>query len=124
MTERLKEISNKLNYLKKADRHFEIFGSASHRYISEKASENEIAEFESNNKIALPSALKEFLLNIGSGAGPQYGIYALTQMQREHQGWASRIDEYSELSLQCELTDINASELIQKKQNAPHRLLL
>lgn len=119
MTEKLKEISNKLNQLKKADIRFNTFGSVSHLYNSNKSSIDEITEFESINEIELPSELKEFLLNIGYGAGPEYGIYSLTEMLREHQEWASMLDEHSKLSNQCQLSDINAIELIHKKQNDP-----
>ncbi len=119
MIERLKEISNKLAHLKRIDRNLQIFGAVSHKYQSEKISQTELETFEIENKIKLPSEFKDFLVHIGTGAGPDYGIYTLSQMTKEFEEWAGCLDESSKLSNQCDLKNNDALELIQRKQNNP-----
>lgn len=119
MTERLKEILNKLIHLKRMDRGLQIFGADSHKYNSNKVSLAEVEFFERQNQIKLPSEFKDFLVYIGIGAGPDYGIYSLTQMAKEYKEWAFFLDENSRLSNQCDLKNIDAIELIQNKQNDP-----
>jgi len=101
------------------DRNLQIFGAVSHKYKSEKIPRTELEMFESKYKIKLPSEFKDFLLHIGSGAGPDYGIFTLSQMKKEYEEWVDCLDENSRLSNQCDLKNNDAIELIQKKQNAP-----
>ena len=76
MTERLINISKKLNDLKQLDGAMQIFGADSHRYKSKKVSETELKCFEEKIGATLPLDLKDFLLHVGTGAGPDYGIYS------------------------------------------------
>lgn len=120
MTARLIEISNKLSTLKKLDRNREVFGASSHMYKNAKVSLVELESFENANDIKLTQEFRDFLLHIGTGAGPDYGIYSLNQMKKEYNEWVFCIDENSKLSNQCQLTNADAFELIQSKQNDPN----
>jgi hypothetical protein len=119
MTERRINISRKLNDLKQLDRAMQIFGAAAHRYKSNKVSEAELKCFEEKIGITLPSDFKDFLLNIDTGAGPDYGIYSFDKMLKEYEEWSYCLDHNSKLSNPCELTNADAYGLIEKKQNNP-----
>jgi SMI1 / KNR4 family (SUKH-1) len=60
-----------------------MFGSGSHEYKSYPISRTEIVEFETKYKIDLPTSYKLFLEKIGCGAGPDYGLFNLQQIEDE-----------------------------------------
>lgn len=82
MKSRITIIKNKLDLLKSLDKDFSIFGSDKHKYISVKADISEIERFENKYSCLLPAEYREFLIEIGSGAGPSYGILSLEKIEK------------------------------------------
>ena len=72
MQDRIQEISRKLASLKNIDRKMSMFGSSSHQYRTSIISEDQASELRAFN---WPEEYIEFLVSIGSGAGPYYGIW-------------------------------------------------
>lgn len=82
----INRIKEKLVLSQKADKHFSVFGAASHRYVLDPpATIVEVKALEERYDIQLPECYRSFVLNIGnggrsfqnSGAGPYFGIYPL-----------------------------------------------
>lgn len=119
MTEKLSKIYAKLDYVKKLDRHKEIFGANVHKYRNTKVSETELLVFEKRIGVSLPDDFREFIINIGTGAGPDFGIYTLSQMLEEYDEWAYCLGNNSKLSNTCELTNIDALDVIEQKRKNP-----
>jgi hypothetical protein len=70
----LKEIKLKLQHLKDLDTQFIVFGASDHRYKSYPLSDIELELFEAGLGVRLPVDYRQFLLEIGYGAGPYYGL--------------------------------------------------
>jgi len=62
---------SKLNVL---DTKRKVFGSSSHKYRLTRVSPKELDEFETWCGITLPASYRSHLLDIGYGAGPDYGL--------------------------------------------------
>ncbi len=74
--DRIQEISRKLALLKNIDRKMSMFGSDSHQYLTANISEGQANELKAFN---WPEEYIDFLVRIGSGAGPYYGIWNLSK---------------------------------------------
>lgn len=83
MKKELAEIKDKLGLLKRLDKRFQIVGANQHRYYSYAPEESEIQTFEKAIGIKLPSVFRDFLLEIGYGAGPSQGLWTLDQIRDE-----------------------------------------
>ncbi len=81
--ERIEIIKSKLEKLREHDKKIKVFGASSHKYISSKVPETDIERFEVEFSISLPFEFKSFLMEIGYGAGPNYGIYSIKQIESE-----------------------------------------
>ena len=79
LNERLEHIPRKLIELAIKDEKREIFGAWNHQYILNPClSKKEVAQFEAEHNIQLPTDYRAFLLQVGNGgAGPNYGMYRL-----------------------------------------------
>lgn len=79
------ELGDMLRRLRAADPNFRVFGSAEHRYrLGPTLSEDELAAFESANRIRLPEDYRRFLAEVGNGgAGPYYGLEPLGTFGRD-----------------------------------------
>lgn len=75
----LQVVAAKLSELRRADIQYSVFGAERHRYeLRPVASEQKLAAFESQFRIALPVGYRRFLLELGDGgAGPYYGLEPL-----------------------------------------------
>ncbi|WP_431137635.1 hypothetical protein [Psychroserpens mesophilus] len=74
MKERYIIIQDNLKKIKGLDPNFEAFGSSNWKYELHKFSELDISLFEKNNKINLPTEFREFIIELGFGASPVYGV--------------------------------------------------
>ncbi|WP_165966614.1 SMI1/KNR4 family protein [Actinomadura sp. 7K507] len=54
---------------------FLVFGADVHRYRNTPLTRDAVAAFEGALGVSLPPAYREFLLRVGPGAGPYYGIF-------------------------------------------------
>lgn len=72
-------IKEKIDFLKKYDKNYCIFGAAKHKYIlNEPLSEEQVVWFEEKYHVTLPDEYRDFVKTIGDGgAGPGYGLCAL-----------------------------------------------
>lgn len=87
-TQRIKE---KLQKLKKVDKKFSIFGSTGHKYQRHLVKVDEIEKFEQKFKFTLPQNFRSFLMEIGYGAGPYYGVWGLKEIETE---LSAEIDDF------------------------------
>ncbi len=110
---------NKLKELKRLDRKKTVFGSKSHNYVSTPVSSDEIKDYEKKYKIIIPEELKLFLIEIGYGAGPDYGIYSIAKMFSEFDEWNDWTENISSIQDSFELTSKDSLELIKSKTDNP-----
>src|SRR4051794_32901407 len=91
MPAHIKSIWERLEALKTEDRKFKVFGASKHRYHSSRVSEDEMLLFEDWCGVTLPSSYRDYLLHIGHGMGPYYGIWSPPESRSEFQdllpGW-------------------------------------
>ena len=111
---RLKDIKSKLKKLKKRDKKLKVFGADSHKYKSKKVSEEKLTKFEKNLGIVLPEEFKHFLLQIGTGAGPDYGIFKFKRMKQELEIWKKYLLQ-QDANKPFDLLNTDAEALIKKK---------
>jgi len=88
MKEKYKIIQNNLEKIRKLDPDFQAFGSGRWKYNLWKITEKEINLCERKNNITLPNEFKEFITELGFGAGPSYGaippdVLAFDKWERE-----------------------------------------
>ncbi len=69
--------------LRKLDRKFQVFGSSQHQYRSTPLLLNALEDFERSIGVILPTGYREFLLQIGFGCGPYYGVWSPTEVLTE-----------------------------------------
>lgn len=89
-----------------------IFGSDLHNYAREPVAERALAELEAEAGFALPADYRQWMLRIGAGAGPDYGLWtpthAIAQMRDTPDGSgglvreAAAVDE-SHLAIRAQL---------------------
>ena len=79
--ERLSQIQQKIEHLKKLDTNFSIFGSKEHQYkLNPVLSEEGVRKFEEKYKVQLPEEYRSFIIYVANGGvGPSYGLYSLDQ---------------------------------------------
>ncbi|MFT3682467.1 MAG: SMI1/KNR4 family protein [Ferruginibacter sp.] len=119
LEERLNNISRKLQQLKASSKRMEIFGGIQHGFRSNKISPAAIERFEIKNNISIPGELRTFLLQIGSGAGPDLGIYNLDEMQEEYTAWQTCFSSPSLMNGEFDFNKDNAVDIIQHWNENP-----
>ncbi len=85
------ELKRKLNRLSTLDRELQDFGATGHQYKSHPVSEAELDQFEAELGVCLPEDYRQFLQEVGYGAGPYYGLLSPNQvleaMREESSEW-------------------------------------
>ncbi len=73
------ELVEMLDWLRVVDTSLQAFGAQTHGYVLQPTlSEEQVAQFERENRIVLPAAYRDFILHAGNGgAGPAYGLRPL-----------------------------------------------
>lgn len=81
-----KRIENLINLASKYDRHYAVHGAAKHKYkLNPPTKAEDIRDFEKRHHIKIPETFFRFLTEVGNGgAGVDYGIYSLEQMEEEN----------------------------------------
>lgn len=69
--------------LRLLDGSYEVFGARSHQYLSTQANAVEIQWMERELGTSLPEEYRNFLIEIGYGAGPYYGLWSPRQVLTE-----------------------------------------
>lgn len=114
---RINNIKLKLNKLIEYDINLDVFGASSHKYNFTKVSEAEIIAFENEYSITLPDEFRTFLLEVGCGAGPYYGIYSFEKMRREINDWKDFLNKANNLNGSFKFNNKDTSEYIELKKN-------
>jgi hypothetical protein len=83
----MQEIAELLAELSRMDRSRRIFGAGMHGYRTHRASESELRMLESRLGITLPAEYRALLSEIGSGAGPYYGLWSPAKVWEEFGYW-------------------------------------
>jgi hypothetical protein len=103
LAERYREVA-------KRDRKFEIFGAEKHKYLPKKVSDGEIKEFELVIGCELPQDYREFLLRIGTGVGPYYGLWSFDNIRKELNSiYEDYQDEYKVRARPCDPFELEES---------------
>ncbi len=77
------DVKWRLDRLRELDRAPARFGASTHMYLTNPVAESELRALERDLGVRLPADFRGFLLEIGYGAGPYYGIYSPTQLLDE-----------------------------------------
>ncbi|MHC1683391.1 MAG: SMI1/KNR4 family protein [Clostridiaceae bacterium] len=88
MENKIAEITQGLEVLREVDKEFIKFGAKQHKYISTKTEIGKLNLFEEKFNFTFPSGVKEFYSQIGYGAGPNYGILSLEEIEIWVKSWA------------------------------------
>jgi SMI1 / KNR4 family (SUKH-1) len=103
-------LAERYRELAKRDRRFEIFGADKHRYKSTKVSEGEIKEFELVIGCELPDDYRQFLLDVGAGVGPYYGLWSFDEIREELNSiYEDYQDEYNVRARPCDPFELEES---------------
>jgi hypothetical protein len=62
--------------LRRRDRRLKVFGASKHQYRSTPVAGAELAALEGALGVPLPPEYRDFLLRVGHGAGPYYGVWS------------------------------------------------
>lgn len=78
--------------LRRRDPSRKVFGASKHQYRSTPVSLDEVERLESALGVPLPPDYRRFLLDVGYGAGPYYGVWSLAESQAEIQSLAKEYE--------------------------------
>ena len=103
LAERYKEVA-------KRDRKFKVFGAEKHKYRHKKVSVDEIKEFELVIGCDLPEDYRQFLLDVGTGVGPYYGLWSFDEIREELNSiYEDYQDEYNVRARPCDPFELEES---------------
>ena len=103
LAERYKEVA-------KRDKKLKIFGAEKHKYRPQKVSIHEIKEFEMVIGCGLPEDYRQFLLEVGSGVGPYYGLWSFDKIREELNSiYEDYQDEYKVRARPCDPFELEES---------------
>jgi hypothetical protein len=86
------DIAGRIQWLKRLDSHRKIFGAEKHQYKNRPIPEIELSHLEQKYGIRLPASFRDHLADIGSGAGPYYGVWDPIEIRDELDGLLSDHD--------------------------------
>lgn len=117
MLKRIDIIREKLQELKVRDAKYMVFGSKAHKYITYSVNETDILKFENDYGIRLPEEFREFLLEIGYGAGPNYGVYSVDKIRQELLDNSEILSKEIKLNSNFKFSNKDAEAYIELKKN-------
>jgi hypothetical protein len=115
----LSAIKEKLACLTSTDKDLKLFGAEKHQFVSKKVREYQIKWFEFKHRITLPSEYRAFLLEIGYGAGPHYGIHPLNKSIKWLKEWNEVFPGDFSLNNPFEFTTQDAIKFKQQNRENP-----
>lgn len=80
---KIEELRSRLNVLRGLDTLRSVFGASSHNYEIRRVAEAEVATLENRIGEPLPAQYRRWLLDVGCGAGPHYGLFSPEQVAGE-----------------------------------------
>ncbi len=85
MPDKFDILIKELERVRTAGSSFGVFGEDAHNYeLQPTLSEDEVSDFEIENRIRLPEDYRQFLIRVGNGgAGPYYGLFKLGEMDHD-----------------------------------------
>ena len=89
----LQDIQRKVAALKQRPRSSEIFGAEKHRFRLRPHSSEELALLELRVGVKLPDCYRQLLTEVGSGAGPYYGVYSADELLQNYARLQTYLDE-------------------------------
>src|SRR5579885_2447596 len=75
--------------LSRRDADRRVFGARKHQYRSTPVEVDAVRRLEAELGVPLPAEYREFLLEVGSGAGPYYGVWSPAEAMAELRGRAA-----------------------------------
>jgi hypothetical protein len=104
----------KLALLARTEKASRLFGAEKHQFVSKRVPEYQIKWFEFKHRITLPSEYRTFLLEVGYGAGPHYGIHSLNKGIHWLNEWNEIVEGDYSLHNPFSLTGEDATTLIRQ----------
>jgi len=112
--ERLDILSEKLETIRKHVGAKMISGADAHHFENIPVDREEVELFEKHYQVTLPEIFREFLLRIGTGAGPNDGVPCLQDMAKYYDELSSASDG-KRMSEDFYLSNKDANDLVWKK---------
>jgi hypothetical protein len=72
----LEDIARRVGALRQRPGFSKVFGAEKHRFQLRRHTEEEVALLELHLGVGMPDSFRQFLMEMGSGAGPYYGIWS------------------------------------------------
>lgn len=92
------------------DRKLRVFGASKHKYKPTRVSFHQIKEFEFVIGCELPEDYRQYLLQIGSGVGPCYGLWSFENIRQELSSiYEDYRDEYGVRARPCDAFELDES---------------
>ncbi|MCB0398375.1 MAG: SMI1/KNR4 family protein [Winogradskyella sp.] len=95
MNKNYSKILSQIKFIRENDPEFKVFGSYRWSYTYKPVTDSDIDYVEKKHQIELPNDFKEFILHVGFGAGPSYGVNLDTFLE---------VDKYE---IECEDDEFN-----------------
>lgn len=89
----LKSIADGLRLVRELDRDRAVFGAEAHRYAFKVVEPGQVEGLEEELGVLLPDEYRAFLLGLGCGAGPYYGLWSPEKVVSDVRGWQSQFED-------------------------------
>jgi len=113
--------STRIKELASLDVNHQVFGARGrfgHAYRAQRVAVDELVEFERWCGRTLPEEFRDYILEVGTGVGPDYGIYSLQRMREELDEIYNEYFEQSQVTGKpCDDFELEAQLLALRKAN-------
>lgn len=89
----LRDIPRRVAALKQLQGSSEIFGAEKHKFRLRPHRSEELALLEVHLGVELPETYRQFMIEVGSGAGPHYGIFSADELLKNFSRLKTYLDE-------------------------------
>jgi hypothetical protein len=86
----LAELKSKQKLVEAVDTKYQVFGSIGHKHACGQLSNSELDEIETLLGVHLPDEYRQFIQEIGYGAGPYYGVLDPREYAQELNSWRTK----------------------------------
>jgi len=118
-------LADRYRKVAKRDPEFRVFGAEKHHYKPMKVSDNEIKEFELVIGCELPEDYRQFLLDVGTGVGPYYGLWSFDNIRKELNSiYEDYRDEYNVRARPCDPFELEETAFLTESSDNKKAILV